>query len=84
MTSPERSAHLLMYGMVGVAMHVVVGILVVASVAIVPAGWAATLIGLWLAGAALGGALWKRTVWIPLLASIVVAAAWMVAVFTNR
>ncbi len=84
MTSPARSAHLLMYGMVGVAMHVVVGILVVASVAIIPAGWAVTLIGLWLAGAALGGALWKRTVWIPLLASIVVAAAWMVAVFTNR
>ena len=84
MTSPERSAHLLMYGMVGVAMHVVVGILVVASIAIVPAWWAVTLIGSWLAGAALGGALWKRTVWIPLLASIVVAAAWMVAVFTNR
>lgn len=84
MTSPERSAHLTMYGMVGVAMHVVVGILVLASVAIVPVGWAVVLVGLWLAGAALGGALWRRTVWIPLLASIVVAAAWMVAFFANR
>ncbi len=84
MTSPERSAHLTMYGLVGVAIHVVVGILVFASAAIVPAGWTAILVGLWLAGAALGGALWRRTVWIPLLASLVVAAAWMVAFSTNR
>lgn len=84
MTSPERSAHLTMYGLVGVAMHVVVGILVFASAAIVPTVWTVILVGLWLAGAALGGALWRRTVWIPLLASLVVAAVWMVAVFTNR
>lgn len=84
MTSPERSAHLTMYGMVGVAMHVVVGILVFASAAIVPTAWTVILVGLWLAGAALGRALWRRTVWIPLLASLVVAAAWMVAFFTNR
>jgi hypothetical protein len=74
----------MMYGMVGVAMHIVVGILVFASVAIVPGGWAVALIGLWLAGAVLGGALWKRTIWVPLVASIVLAATWMVAVFTNR
>ena len=84
MTGPERSAHLMMYGMVGVAMHAVVGILVVASAAIVPVVWTVILVGLWLAGAALGAALRRRTVWIPLLASLVVATAWMVAFFTNR
>ena len=73
-----------MYGMVGVAMHVVIGILVVASLAVVPAAWGVALVVLWLAGAVIGGALWRRTVWIPLLASILVATAWMVAFFTNR
>ena len=84
MTSSERSAHLMMYGVVGVAMHAVVGVLVVASMSVVPMAWSVALIVLWLAGAVLGGALWSRTVWIPLLASTVVAAAWMVAFFANR
>jgi hypothetical protein len=84
MTSSERSAHLTMYGIVGVAMHVVVGVLIVASMAVVPVGWSITLALLWLAGAVIGGALWKRTVWIPLLASILVATAWMVVFFTSR
>jgi hypothetical protein len=73
-----------MYGLVGVALHVVVGILVIASVAVIPALWATALILLWLAGAVLGGALWKRTVWIPLLASILVAATWMIVFFSSR
>ncbi len=84
MTSSERSAHLTMYGIVGIAMHIVVGVLVLASVAVVPVGWTVALVMLWLAGAVVGGALWKKTVWIPLLASILVAAVWMVAVVTNR
>ena len=84
MTGSERSAHLTMYGVVGVAMYVVVGILVVASMTVVPVGWAVALAMLWLAGAVIGGALWRRTVWIPLLASILVATAWMVAFFTHR
>lgn len=84
MTSSERSAHLTMYGLVGVAMYVVVGILIVASIPVVPAVWITVLILLWLAGAVLGGALWKRTVWIPLLVSILVAAAWMIVFFSSR
>ena len=84
MTSSERSAHLTMYGLVGVALYVVVGILVVASTAIVPTVWALLLVLLWLAGAVLGGALWKRNVWIPLLASTLVATVWMIVFFSSR
>lgn len=84
MTTPDRSEHLTMYGMVGAAMHIVVGILVGASIAVIPAGWMVALISLWLLGAIAGGALWKRTVWIPLLASIVVSGLWMTAFFTSR
>ncbi len=84
MSSLERSDHLTMYGMVGVAMHIVVGVLVGASVAVVTVGWMVALVLLWVGGAVAGLALWKRTVWIPLLASIAVASLWMTAFFTSR
>ncbi len=80
----QRSEHLTMYGLVGVAMHAVVGILVVASFGVVDSVGAVVLSGLWLLGAGLGAATWKRTVWVPLLASIVVAAVWMAIVLTSR
>ena len=84
MTTPERSDHLIMYGMVGVAMHAVVGILVGASFAVISTGWMVLLALLWLVGAIGGGVLWKRTVWVPLLASIVVSGLWMTAFFSSR
>ena len=84
MTSPERSDHLTMYGLVGVAMHAVVGVLVAASYPVVPASGFVVLTTLWLTGAIAGALLWKRTVWIPLLASLVVATAWMGIFFANR
>ena len=84
MTTAARSDHLMMYGLVGVAMHLVIGILIAASVAVIPTGWMVVLVTLWLAGAIGGWALWKRTVWVPLLASIVASGLWMAAFFSSR
>ena len=84
MTTPERSSHLTMYGMVGIAMHAVIGILIAASYPVVPVSGFLILLALWSAGAIAGTLLWKRTVWIPLLSSLVVATAWMGIFFANR
>ena len=84
MTSPERSDHLTMYGFVGVALHAVIGVLVAASYPVVPASAFLVLTALWMAGAITGALLWKRTVWIPLLSSLVIATAWMGIFFANR
>lgn len=84
MTSAERSNHLTMYGLVGVAMHVVVGVLIGASFSVISAGWLLTLAGLWLLTAGIGAALWSRTVWIPLLGSIVLSGLWMTVFFGSR
>ncbi len=84
MTTPERSDHLTMYGLVGVAMHLVVGVLVGASFSVIPVGWMLILVTLWLVGSVFGATLWKRTVWIPLLGSIVLSAAWMGVFFGSR
>jgi len=83
-TTQGRSEHLMMYGMVGVAMHIVIGVLVAASYAVVPPAGMVALVLLWVAGAALGAAMWKRTVWIPLLSSLIVAVVWMTLFFSNR
>jgi len=83
-TTPERSDHLTMYGLVGVAMHLVIGVLVGASFSVIPVGWMLVLIVLWLAGSVAGATMWKRTVWIPLLASIFVSAIWMTIFFASR
>lgn len=84
MTAPQRSDHLAMYGMVGVAMHVVVGVLIAASFAVIPAAWLVILMAAWLGAGVAGKVLWDRTVWIPLLASIVLSALWMAVFFANR
>ncbi|MCP3995407.1 MAG: hypothetical protein GY722_10120 [bacterium] len=83
MTDP-RSAHLAMYGMVGVAIHLVVGVLIIASYSVISSGWLITLVGAWLIAAGAGAAMWKRSVWIPLLASIVLSTAWMIVFFGSR
>jgi len=80
----ERSDHLTMYGLVGVAMHLVVGVMIGASFTVISGAWWLILGGLWVATAAAGAALWKRTVWVPLLASIVLAGVWMVVFFGSR
>ncbi len=84
MTSPDRSDHLTMYGLVGVLMLIVVGILIGASIAVLPVGWFLVLCGLWLVSAGVGAAQWKRTVWIPLLTSIVLSGLWMTVFFGSR
>jgi hypothetical protein len=73
-----------MYGLVGVVMHLVVGVLIVASWAVISSGWLITLVGIWLATAGAGVLLWRRTVWIPLLSSIVLSAVWMIVFFGSR
>lgn len=73
-----------MYGLVGVAMLAVVGILIGASFSVISGGWMLVLGILWVAAAAAGGALWERTVWIPLLASLALSGLWMVVFFGSR
>ncbi len=80
----ERSEHLTMYGLVGVAMYMVVGVLIAASSSVVASGWVITLIAVWLATAVIGALLWRRTVWVPLVASIVLSGVWMVVFFGSR
>ncbi len=82
--SELRSAHLTTYGLVGVAMHLVIGVLIVASFSVISSGWLVTLVGAWLVAAGAGAVLWRRTVWIPLLASIVLSAVWMIVFFGSR
>ena len=83
MTEP-RSVHLEMYGFVGVAMLVVVGVLIVASASVISSGWLVTLIGVWLLVAGVSAVQWKRTVWVALVSSIGLAAVWMVVFFGSR
>ncbi|MCP4965904.1 MAG: hypothetical protein GY926_11765 [bacterium] len=73
-----------MYGLVGVAVLAVVGILIAASFSVISGGWMLVLGLFWVAAAAAGGALWKRTVWIPLLASIMLSGLRMVVFFGSR
>ncbi len=82
--SEERSAHLEMYGLVGVAMLLVVGVLIVASFNVISSYWLVTLVGAWLLSAGAGAVLWRRTVWTPLLASLVLVSVWMAVFFGSR
>lgn len=79
-----RSDHLTMYGLVGVALQVVVAAMIVASRSVIGSGWLITLIGVWLATAVVGVVMWRRTVWVPLLASIGLSGFWMVVFFGSR
>ncbi len=82
--SEQRSAHLEMYGLVGVAMLLVTGVLIVASYNVVSSGWLFTLIGVWLLAAGSSAILWRRTVWVALLASLVLSTVWMIVFFGSR
>jgi hypothetical protein len=73
-----------MYGLVGAAMYLVVGVLIVSSSPVVSSGWVITLTLVWLVTAAVAALLWRRTVWVPLLASIVLSGVWMVVFFGSR
>jgi hypothetical protein len=79
-----RSEHLTVYGLVGVAMFVVVGVLIVASNAVISSAWLATLVVAWAAAAVVAAVMWRRTVWIPLLASLGLSTVWMVVFFGSR
>lgn len=79
-----RSEHLTVYGLVGVAMFVVVGVLIVASNAVISSWWLATLVVAWIAAAVVAAVMWRRTVWIPLLASLGLSAVWMIVFFGSR
>ncbi len=80
----ERSAHLQMYGLVAVAMLLVTGVLIVASASVISSGWLVTLVGAWLLAAGASAVLWQRTVWVGLLASLVLSAVWMTVFFGSR
>jgi hypothetical protein len=73
-----------MYGLVGVAMHLVVGVLIVASAPVISSGWLITLLGVWAITAVVAALLWRRTVWVALLASLVLSAVWMMVFFGSR
>ena len=79
-----RSGHLVVYGAVGVALFLFVGVLIVASGGVIASGWLITLIGMWLMAGGLAAAMWRRTVWIPLLALIGLSAVWMIVFFGSR
>jgi len=79
-----RSAHLAMYGIVGAAMYLVVGVMIAASYTVISSGWLVTLVGTWLIGAGVGAVMWRRTVWVPLLASILLSTLWMTVFFGSR
>ena len=66
------------------AVPMILPVLVAASFAVIPVGWMVVLGVLWVAGAVLGAAQWNETVWIPLLASILVSALWMTVFFLGR
>lgn len=78
------SDHLTIYGLVGAAMHLVVGVMIVASRSVISSGWLITLTGVWLGTAGLGAVMWRRTVWVPLVSSIVLSGVWMVVFFGSR
>jgi hypothetical protein len=82
--SGGRSEHLMVYGLVGVALYATVGLLIVASKSVISSGWLITLSTMWLATAGLAAATWRRTVWVPLLASIVLSTVWMIVFFGSR
>ena len=65
-------------------MHLVIGALIVASHSVISSGWLITLVAIWLVTAGAGVLMWRRTVWIPLLASIGLSAVWMIAFFGSR
>lgn len=65
-------------------MYLVVVVMIAGSYAVISSGWLVTLVGGWLIGAGLGMVLWRRTVWVPLLASILLAAVWMTVFFGSR
>jgi hypothetical protein len=73
-----------MYGLVGVAMYSVVGLLIVASASVISSGWLITLMVVWLIAAIGAAVLWRRTVWVALLASLVVSTFWMIVFFGSR
>jgi hypothetical protein len=74
----------MMYGLVGVAMHLIVGVLIVASFSVISSGWLVTLVGVWLLTSGVGAAMWRKTVWIPLLAAVLLSAVWMTVFFGSR
>ncbi len=84
MTSPQRSDHLTVYGLVGVAMHLVVGVVIGASFSVISAGWMVFLALLWIGASVASWVFWDRTVWIPLLASVLMSAIWMSIFFGSR
>ncbi len=79
-----RSEHLTVYGLVGVALFLFVGVLIVASGGVIASGWLITLSMAWLVTGGIGAAMWRRTVWVPLLAAIALAAVWMIVFFGSR
>lgn len=74
--NPE--AYRLLFGIVGAALLVVVGVFIVASALVAPV-WVVVVLGvLWIAGAALSVIAWKQRMWVPVLVGTVLALLWIV------
>jgi len=74
--SPE--AYRLLFGIVGAALLVVVGVFIGASALVAPA-WVVVVLGvLWIIGVAASIVTWKTRMWVPVLVGTVLALLWIV------
>lgn len=73
--NPE--AYRLLFGIVGAALLVVVGVFIVASALVAPA-WVVAVLGvLWIVGAWVSLVTWKQRIWVPVVAGTVLALLWI-------
>jgi uncharacterized membrane protein HdeD (DUF308 family) len=76
----ELSPTHLLFVLIGAGLMVVVGLFVFASVLIAPL-WAVTLMGaVWLAAGVWALRRWRRSMFSPLLASLIVGLVWIVVI----
>lgn len=77
--APELTDRHVLYALVGAALLVVMGILVLSSGLIAPP-WAVVLLGIfWLAAVAASVLGWRQKMFLPLMWGVVVGVVWVVA-----
>jgi hypothetical protein len=80
MTDPELTPTHLLFALIGLALHLVMGVFVVASGLVAPPWGVAVLVAVWLAAAAWAGIRWRRSMFAPLTAAVGTAAFWILFV----
>jgi len=75
--APELTQRHLLYALVGAGLLLAVGVLVFASNLVAPLWAVILLIGVWVAAVVASVVTWRHKPWMPLLAALGVAAAWM-------